>query len=413
MHLVLLAVPRIIMWQIIITVNKKWIEVKNPDSSGFTVPGENVFESLATDSKNNLYVNGNFGNKAGQRYIAKWDGKNWSEFGTTASLNGNLIIDRSDNIYSSSPAYGIDCVVKKWSGTSWVGLGAPLSQNDAAPEGGVLAADPNGNIYSDAALPVVPGIHTFITRFGSSGIPVPKIISFTPSAGSLGSKITITGKNFAGATSVNFGGTPASSFTVKNDSIINAVVADGATGSVYVETSIGSDSLGKFTYSCDSMNNLAPSISSIGDSILLSTTANYYQWYFNNTELENTNSASIKVSKTGFYRVETSPNSVCWSSSPDYPIIVSVSPLVDTLKMRIYPNPSSGQFTVDVKLPQTTTVKTYVSVYDATGIQILQTNKLIFFGNEIKIPVIINTKGTFFVKVYVNGDSREQTVLIL
>jgi len=145
----------------------------------------------------------------------------------------------------------------------------------------------------------------------------------------------------------------------------------------------------------------------------LSTTANYYQWYFNNTELENTSSASIKVSKTGFYRVETSPNSVCWSSSPDYPIIVSVSPLVDTLKMRIYPNPSSGQFTVDVKLPQTTTVKTYVSVYDATGIQILQTNKLIFFGNEIKIPVIINTKGTFFVKVYVNGDSREQTVLIL
>jgi len=81
--------------------------------------------------------------------------------------------------------------------------------------------------------------------------------------------------------------------------------------------------------------------------------------------------------------------------------------------MHIYPNPSSGQFTVDVKLPQTTTVNTYVSVYDATGIQIFQTNKLIFFGNEIKIPVTINTKGTFFVKVYVNGDSREQTMLIL
>jgi hypothetical protein len=396
------------------TIIEKWIQVKNPDSSGFTVPGANVFESLATDSKNNLYVNGNFTNKAGQRFIAKWDGKDWSEFGTTTSLNGNLLIDDSDNIYSSGrPAYGTDCVVKKWSGTSWAGLGTPLSQNDAAPEGRVLAVDRNGNIYSDGVLPDVPGTHTFITRFGTSGIPVPKIISFTPSAGSLGSKITITGKNFTGATSINFGGTPASSFTVKNDSTINAVVANGATGSVYVETSFGSDSLGKFTYSCDSINNLAPAISSIGDSILVSTTANYYQWYLNNTELENTNAASIKVPKTGFYRVETSPNSVCWSSSPDYPIIVSVSPLVDTLKMRIYPNPSSGQFTVDVKLPQTTSVITYVAIYDANGIQILQTNKLIFLGNEIKIPVTINTKGTFFVKVYVNGDSREQTVLIL
>lgn len=395
------------------TVNKKWIEVKNPDSIGFTVPGENVFESLATDSKNNLYVNGNFTNKTGQRYIAKWDGKNWREFGTTTSLNGNLIIDPLDNIYSSGPAYGTDCVVKKWSGTSWVGLGTPLSQNDAAPEGGVLAVDPNGNIYSNATLPGVPGIHTFITRFGSSGIPYPKIISFTPSAGSLGSKITITGKNFTGATSINFGGTPALSFTVKNDSIINAVVDKGSTGSVYVETSIGSDSLGKFTYSCDSINNLTPSISSIGDSILLSTTANYYQWYLNNTEVANTNSASFKVTRTAFYRVETSPNNLCWSSSLDYPIIVSVNPLNDTLKMSVFPNPSSGQFTVDVKLPQTTSVVTYVAIYDANGIQILQTNKLIFFGSEIKIPVTINTKGTFFVKVFVNGDSREQTILIL
>jgi hypothetical protein len=394
-------------------VNKKWIEVKNPDSSGFTVPGENVFSALATYSKNNLYVNGNFANKAGQRYIAKWDGKNWSEFGTTTSLNGNLLIDRSDNIYSSGPAYGTDCVVKKWSGTSWVGLGTPLSQSDAAPSGEALAADPNGNIYSNAALSNVAGIHPFFTRFGSVGIPLPKIISFTPSAGSSGSKITIAGKNFTGATTVNFGGTPASSFTVQNDSIINAVVANGATGSVYVETAIGADSLGKFTYSCDSLTFPAPSVSSIGDSILVGTTANYYQWYLNNTKLENTNSASFKVAKTGFYRVETSPNKVCWSSSADYPIIVSVSPLVDTLKMYVYPNPSSGQFTVDMKLPQTTTVQTYVSIYDVNGIQILQTNKLIFFGNEIKIPVTINTKGTFFVKVYVNGDSREQTVLIL
>ncbi len=42
----------------------------------------------------------------------------------------------------------------------------------------------------------------------------PSIASFNPSSGIVGSTITITGSNFTGATSVSFGGVPASSFTV-------------------------------------------------------------------------------------------------------------------------------------------------------------------------------------------------------
>ncbi|MEO6820875.1 MAG: T9SS type A sorting domain-containing protein [Ginsengibacter sp.] len=395
------------------TLNEKWVEVKNPDSSRFTVPGANVFESLAIDSKNNLYVNGSFYNKEGKRYVAKWDGKNWSELGTTSKLNGNFVIDPSDNIYSTIPTNSTECVVRKWSGTEWVALPSDLNYGNPVPFGDILATDPNGNIYSNAYFQNKFAFNNFIARFGSSNIPNPKIISFTPSSGFLGSEINISGKYFSGTNSVNFGGVPASSFTVKNDSTINAIVGDGASGSVFVETSIGSDSLNKFTYGCDSIYNLIPSISSIGDSILLSTKANFYRWYLNNKLLENQNTGSIKINKTGFYRVETSPNNYCWASSFDYPIVVYFGPLADTLKMSIYPNPSGGQFTVNVKLSQTTSVITYVSIHDVSGNQILQTNKLIFFGKEIKIPVKINTKGTFFVKVYVNGDSKEQTVIIL
>ena len=61
-------------------------------------------------------------------------------------------------------------------------------------------------------------------------IPVPTITSFTPSSGSTGTVVTITGTNFTGATAVAFGGTPATSFTVVNATTITATVGSGATG---------------------------------------------------------------------------------------------------------------------------------------------------------------------------------------
>lgn len=156
-----------------------------------------------------------------------------------------------------------------------------------------------------------------------------------------------------------------------------------------------------------------PTISSIGDSILTSSTANFYQWFFNNDSLVNEKTKSININKVGFYRVSTSFDSTCWASSLDYPVIVTQAPLNDTLKMLVYPNPTNtSMFNVDVKLPQTTGVITYVTVYDINGKLVKQTNKLILFSNEVRIPVTLTTKGTFFVKVYINGDTRQQTVII-
>lgn len=390
-----------------------WAEVKNPDSSGFDVPGANVFISLAMDSKNNLYVNGNFTNAAGKRFVAKWDGKNWTEYGVTDNLGEVLTIDKGDNLYSTGPiTYATDCVIKRWNGTSWIGVGAPLAEPSIAPAGRILLTDPNGNIYSDA-LSSEAGVGYFIVKYGAASIGTPKIYSFNPTTGSLGTKVTIKGKYFTGVTSVSFGGTASSSFSVNNDSTIIATVADGSTGGVLVKTAAVSDSLQKFTYTCDSINKPIPVISSVGDSILLSTKANHYQWYFNNNKIGNEIFDSLHIRNAGFYKVATSTNNLCWVSSLDYPVILNPNPLSDTLKVNLYPNPSTGNFTVDVKLPQTTSVIAYVAVYDVNGIQVLQTNKLIFFGSEIKIPVTLNVKGAFFVKVYVNGDSRQQAIIIM
>jgi hypothetical protein len=79
--------------------------------------------------------------------------------------------------------------------------------------------------------------------------PVPTITAFTPTSGTSGTTVTITGTNFTGATTVSFGGTAAASFTVNSATSITAIVASGASGNVSVTTPGGTASLAGFTYS--------------------------------------------------------------------------------------------------------------------------------------------------------------------
>jgi hypothetical protein len=78
--------------------------------------------------------------------------------------------------------------------------------------------------------------------------PAPTITSFTPSSGSTGTIITISGTNFTGATGVSFGGTPAQAFTVTNSTVITATVGVGATGNISVTTPGGTATRAGFTY---------------------------------------------------------------------------------------------------------------------------------------------------------------------
>jgi hypothetical protein len=389
-----------------------WEEVKSK-SSGQKDVNHTALMGMATDSRNNLYVHGELIDSAGNRYIAKWDGTSWSEFGVTKSKIGWTVrIDRNDNFYAIGGAdYPGDCVVKKWNGTSWVSVGVPLDAG-IFPFGGQLAIDAAGNVYSDA-LSDESGVGKYIVKYTAIASQAPKLFSFTPTSGSVGTTVTIKGQHLTGTASVSFGGTRAASFAVQNDSIVTAVVAKGSTGSVLVITTGGADSLLTFTYTCDSVKGPVPYLSLYQDSILVSSNANYYQWYHNNHQLENQHSNSLHVKGAGFYHVETSEDKFCWVSSLDYPLLISRNALSDSLKLSIYPNPSGGQFTAYVKLPQTTTVKTYVQVFDVNGVQVLQTSRLIFYGNEIRIPVTINRKGTFFVKIFVNDDAVQQSVIIM
>ena len=85
--------------------------------------------------------------------------------------------------------------------------------------------------------------------------PLPSVMinSFTPTSGSVGTTVTITGTALTAVTNVNFGGTPAISFTVISDSLILAVVGTGTTGYVSVANVLSVDSLPGFVYVYDSL----------------------------------------------------------------------------------------------------------------------------------------------------------------
>lgn len=96
----------------------------------------------------------------------------------------------------------------------------------------------------------------------------PTVTSFTPTSGTAGDTIAITGTNFASVSQVSFGGTAASSFTVNSTTSISAVLGAGTSGTVSVATSDGTGtSSSSFTYSGSAT---APSISSFRPGVVSS-----------------------------------------------------------------------------------------------------------------------------------------------
>jgi hypothetical protein len=78
---------------------------------------------------------------------------------------------------------------------------------------------------------------------------IPKVLSFSPTSGPVGTQVVIKGNSFTGATKVTFGGVKATSVVVDSDTQITATVPRGAkTGKIGVTTVGGTGtSSGVFT----------------------------------------------------------------------------------------------------------------------------------------------------------------------
>jgi hypothetical protein len=85
-----------------------------------------------------------------------------------------------------------------------------------------------------------------LTGFALAAVTAkPSITNFTPKSGKVGTKVTITGKNFAGATSVKIGGVKATYKVNSRTKITATVTGKSKTGKVSVTTKGGTATSGK------------------------------------------------------------------------------------------------------------------------------------------------------------------------
>jgi hypothetical protein len=110
----------------------------------------------------------------------------------------------------------------------------------------IAAVDMDGDGFPD--LSIAANNANLFDVLHNQGSASASITSFTPTSGPAGTVVTITGTNLTGATSVTFGDSAATNFTVVSATKITATVGTGATGNVTVVTPAGTASLGTYTY---------------------------------------------------------------------------------------------------------------------------------------------------------------------
>ena len=104
-----------------------------------------------------------------------------------------------------------------------------------------------------------------------SGSTPPIVTGFSPTSGSAGTTVTITGSGFTGSAVVGFGGVSAQSFSIDSDSQITAVVGNGASGTISVTNAGGTTySTASFTFTAaPSITSFSPIFGSSGSSVTI------------------------------------------------------------------------------------------------------------------------------------------------
>jgi large repetitive protein len=104
-----------------------------------------------------------------------------------------------------------------------------------------------------------------------SAFAQPTITSFTPTAATQGTNVTITGTNLTGVTSVTFGGVAATSFTVVSATRVDAVAPGATSGNIEISvtTPTGTATRGGLSFNKPYIGSVSPLVGPAGTTITI------------------------------------------------------------------------------------------------------------------------------------------------
>ena len=172
-------------------------------------------------------------------FAAKTDYPGFVLILSTGDVNG----DAKPELLTSQ--YYTVSVMQNKSTTANIAFAPGIDFSTTAYLGAFIIADIDGDGKPDmTTLLNTNEIAVLRNRIGEK----PVVSSFNPVKATFGDTVVITGQHLTDASTVSFGGVPASYVKVNSSTSVTAVVAEGASGSVMVTTPVDTSSLPGFTY---------------------------------------------------------------------------------------------------------------------------------------------------------------------
>ena len=200
--------------------------------------------------------------------------------GTATSAGSYTVTVPPPAITAISPASGAVGTMVTLTGTNFTGATGVKFNTTAAVSFNVISATsltvlvPSGAATGKISVTTPGGTASSTASFTVLGPPT--ITSFNPVSGPVGTKVTITGTNLTGATSIKFNGTAATAVTLTSATSISATVPAGATtGTISVTTPVGtvtSATSYAVTIPAPTVKSAAPTSGGVGTTVTLTGT---------------------------------------------------------------------------------------------------------------------------------------------
>ena len=212
--------------------------------------------------------------------------------GGTAKITGNTSGAASEAIANNVCLYGsvspssqqiltISTATPLATGAS-IGVNTNIAPASGSPINITVenAENYSGYFTSDNSSYAVQNSGTGNAQVVQLAVPAPTVTAVSPTSGSAGTSVTITGTNLSGATAVKFGSTSATSFTVTSSTSITATAPAGTgTVDITVTTANGTSATGtasKFTYALPTAAEYAVNAASPTDYLIEGNTLTIY-----------------------------------------------------------------------------------------------------------------------------------------